>query len=67
LRAAAAEAELDVLEMTYFETPAISGHFLVRYLHWLPVRVLRAMDRAALRAAPRKLAHQLCMVARRRA
>jgi 2-polyprenyl-3-methyl-5-hydroxy-6-metoxy-1,4-benzoquinol methylase len=66
LRAAAAVAELDVLEMTYFETPAISGHFLVRYLHWLPVRVLRGADRLALRVAPRKLAHQLCMVVRRR-
>jgi len=66
LRAAAAEAELDVLEMIYFETPAISGHFLVRYLHWLPVRLLRDVDRAALRVAPRRLAHQLCMVLRRR-
>lgn len=65
LRAAARDAELDVAEMIYFETPAISGHFLVRFLHWLPLRVLRAADRAALRIAPRRLAHQLCMVLRR--
>jgi 2-polyprenyl-3-methyl-5-hydroxy-6-metoxy-1,4-benzoquinol methylase len=65
LRNAAAEAELDVLEMSYFETPAISGHFLVRYLHWLPVSLLRAGDRLALRVSGRKLAHQMCMVLRR--
>jgi len=64
LRAAAKEANLTVLEMIYFETPAISGHFLVRFLHWLPSAVLRAADRAALRIAPRKLAHQLCMILR---
>ncbi|HYI10639.1 MAG TPA: methyltransferase domain-containing protein [Thermoanaerobaculia bacterium] len=67
LREAAAEAELEVLEMRYFETPAISGHALVRYLHWLPLKLLRAADRAALRVAPRKLAHQLCLIARRSA
>lgn len=65
LRAAATEAGLEVLEMLYFETPAISGHALVRYLHWLPVKLLRAADRAALRIAPTKLAHQLCLVARK--
>jgi hypothetical protein len=53
--------------MIYFETPFISGHFLVRLVHrLLPVATLRALDRVALRVAPRKLAHQLCMVARRR-
>lgn len=62
LRTAAATAELDVLEMIYFETPAMSGHFLVRYLHWLPVQLLRAADRFALRFFKRSLAHQLCMV-----
>lgn len=67
LRAAAAEAGLDVLEMIYFETPAISGHVFVRFVHpWLPVAWLRAADRLLLRLAPRKLAHQLCMVLRRR-
>lgn len=67
LRAAAADAGLDVEEMIYFETPAISGHFRVRHLHWLPVTLLRGADRAALKLAPRTLAHQLCMVARKRA
>lgn len=66
LRTAAAEAGLDVEEMIYFETPAISGHFRVRHLHWLPVKVLRGADRIALKLAPRTLAHQLCMVVRRR-
>jgi 2-polyprenyl-3-methyl-5-hydroxy-6-metoxy-1,4-benzoquinol methylase len=66
LRDAAREAGLEVLEMIYFETPAISGHFLVRFLHRLvPLRLLRAADRRLLRYAPRKLAHQLCMVLRR--
>jgi 2-polyprenyl-3-methyl-5-hydroxy-6-metoxy-1,4-benzoquinol methylase len=65
LRVAAAEAGLAVEELLYFETPAISGHFLVRYLHWLPVGWLRAADRAALRIAPRRLAHQMAMVVRR--
>lgn len=65
LRAAAREAGLEVREMIYFETPAISGHFLVRYLHWLPLPLLRAADRLALRVAKRKLAHQLCMVLQR--
>jgi 2-polyprenyl-3-methyl-5-hydroxy-6-metoxy-1,4-benzoquinol methylase len=66
LRAAARQAGIDVVEMIYFETPFISGHFLVRYLHRvLPVAVLRALDRLALRVASRRLAHHLCMVARR--
>jgi len=66
LRDAAQEAELEVLEMIYFETPAISGHFLMRFFHRIvPLPLLRAADRALLRLAPRKLAHQLCMVLRR--
>ena len=66
LREAAKEAGLEVLEMIYFETPAISGHFLVRFLHRIvPLALLRAIDRALLRIAPRKLAHQLCMILRR--
>ncbi|MFZ2491707.1 MAG: methyltransferase domain-containing protein [Thermoanaerobaculia bacterium] len=64
LRDAAEAAGLDVLEMAYFETPWISGHFMFRYLHWLPVGVLRALDRLSLRVAPRALAHQLCAVLR---
>ncbi len=65
LRTAARSAGLEVLEMTYFETPAISGHFRVRHLHWMPLSLLRIADRIALKLAPRKLAHQLCMVVRR--
>jgi 2-polyprenyl-3-methyl-5-hydroxy-6-metoxy-1,4-benzoquinol methylase len=66
LRAAAREAGLEVAEMIYFETPFISGHFLVRFLHrLLPLAMLRALDGLALRVAPRKLAYQLCMVVRR--
>ncbi|HXG59026.1 MAG TPA: methyltransferase domain-containing protein [Thermoanaerobaculia bacterium] len=67
LRRAAAEAGLDVEEMIFFETPFISGHFGVRFVHGrAPVGMLRALDRAALRIAPRKLAHQICMIVRRR-
>jgi 2-polyprenyl-3-methyl-5-hydroxy-6-metoxy-1,4-benzoquinol methylase len=66
LRTAAAQAGLEVLEMIYFETPAISGHMFVRFLHRIvPRRILRAIDTRLLRVAPRKLAHQLCMILRR--
>ena len=66
LRTAATEAGLEVLEMIYFETPAISGHVFVRFLHRIvPLPLLRAADRVLLRVAPRTLAHQLCMVLRR--
>ena len=68
LRDAAAEAGLEVEEAFYFETPFISGHVLMRYVHGvLPLRVLQALDRMALKLAPRTLAHQLCVVLRRRA
>jgi 2-polyprenyl-3-methyl-5-hydroxy-6-metoxy-1,4-benzoquinol methylase len=67
LREAAETAGLDVAEAIYFETPWISGHFLVRYIHGLvPSRFLRLLDRGALAIAPRKLAHQLCLILRRR-
>lgn len=66
LRDAARDAGLDVEEVIYFETPWISGHMMVRYLHHvLPVTLLRHLDRLALAIAPRKLAHQLCVVLRR--
>lgn len=66
LRHAAREAGLEVVEFVYFETPWISGHFLFRFLHHLvPLALLKLGDRIALRVAPRKLAHQLCLVARR--
>lgn len=68
LRAAAGAAGLEVAETLYFETPFISGHFFVRFLHRaLPLAALQALDRGALKTAPRKLAHQLCVVLRRRA
>ena len=66
LRSAAGEAGLQVVETIYFETPFISGHAMVRYLHrLLPVWLLRRLDQVAMRAAPRRLAHQICLVMRR--
>ena len=66
LRDAAREAGLEVAEVRYFESPWISGHILVRFVHpWLAASILRALDRAALRILPRRLAHQLCVVLRR--
>ncbi|MEA2570931.1 MAG: hypothetical protein QOI24_2932 [Acidobacteriota bacterium] len=63
MRKAAGEAGLVVREVVYFETPFISGHAFVRFVHGItPVGVLRALDRAALRVAPRKLAHQLLVL-----
>lgn len=68
LRDAAAETGLEVAEVLWFETPFISGHFLMRFAHGIvPLGVLRALDRAALKVAPRRLAHQLCVVLRRTA
>jgi len=66
LRSAAESADLEVLEVIYFESPWISGHFLFRFLHGVvPLPMLRLCDRLTLRLAPRRLAHQLCLVARR--
>lgn len=68
LRAAARDAGLDTMEVKYFESPWISGHVFIRFVHpLLPVAMLRALDRIALRVAPRTLAHQLCVVLRRQA
>src|SRR5438477_2173058 len=68
LRKAAKEAKLDVVELIYFESPWVSGHFLFRFIHpVVPAALLRAADRATLRIAPRKLAHQICMILRREA
>jgi 2-polyprenyl-3-methyl-5-hydroxy-6-metoxy-1,4-benzoquinol methylase len=68
LRAAAREAGLDVERIFYFESPWISGHVLFRFLHpFLPAGLLRALDRMALKIAPRKLAHQLGAVLRKSA
>ena len=49
----------------YFETPFISGHLKVRYLHsFVPVGVLGSFDRLTLRlpGVPRRLAHQLMVI-----
>jgi len=49
----------------FFESPFVSGHLKLRYLHRLvPLRLLRSLDRLAL-ASPmaRYLAHQLMIVA----
>jgi 2-polyprenyl-6-hydroxyphenyl methylase/3-demethylubiquinone-9 3-methyltransferase len=49
-------------ELNYFETPFISGHMKVRYLHgFVPVKMLRLLDTTLL-AAPlvaKRLSHQL--------
>lgn len=67
LRAEAEAAGMQVTETHYFETPIISGHMLVRFIHRAtPMTVLSALDRLLLRLAPRRTAHQLCMVMRRR-
>lgn len=54
--------------LKYFETPFISGHYKLRYLHrFLPLPILKALDRGALSIPllARKLAHQMMIVARR--
>jgi 2-polyprenyl-3-methyl-5-hydroxy-6-metoxy-1,4-benzoquinol methylase len=56
------DAGLRNISVEYFETPWISGHVKIRYLHsWMPVAVLRALDRLMLRfpLAGRHLAHHL--------
>jgi len=66
LRNAAGEAGLEVAEVSWYETPWISGHFFFRFIHpFVPVGTLRALDRLTLRIAPRKFAHQLCIILRR--
>jgi 2-polyprenyl-3-methyl-5-hydroxy-6-metoxy-1,4-benzoquinol methylase len=58
------EGLVDV-QFRYFETPFISGHLKVRYLHRLvPIGLLRSLDRLVL-AIPglsRALAHQLLVI-----
>jgi 2-polyprenyl-3-methyl-5-hydroxy-6-metoxy-1,4-benzoquinol methylase len=58
---------LENIQNCFFESPLISGHLKLRYLHQIiPLGLLRAFDRAAL-ASPlaRYLAHQLMIVAER--
>jgi SAM-dependent methyltransferase len=60
----AREARLRVISLAYFESPWISGHMKVRYLHRLcPVSWLRAADRLTLAMAGRRLGRHLCLLA----
>jgi SAM-dependent methyltransferase len=62
VQAGFAEAHVD-----YFETPWISGHMKLRYLHdWMPVSILRRLDRLSLRVplAGARVAHQLIVIGR---
>lgn len=56
------------IEASLFESPLISGHMKLRYLHdVVPVGVLRALDKLVLRVGGlgHKLAHQLMVTATR--
>jgi SAM-dependent methyltransferase len=65
LASAARGAGLELLDLIHFETPWISGHFLFRFLHRVvPLSMLQRADRLTLEVAPRRFAHQLCLVAR---
>jgi 2-polyprenyl-3-methyl-5-hydroxy-6-metoxy-1,4-benzoquinol methylase len=61
------QAGLQDVGVRFFESPAISGHMKVRYLHrLLPAPVLHALDRAVL-CVPwlrRKLSHQVLVSGR---
>jgi SAM-dependent methyltransferase len=60
-------AGLSKIEVRFFESPMISGHMKVRYLHGIvPARLLRAADRtlAALPWLGRRLTHQLMVSGR---
>jgi 2-polyprenyl-3-methyl-5-hydroxy-6-metoxy-1,4-benzoquinol methylase len=59
-------ADLEIIESSFFESPFITGHLKIRYLHQLiPVSLLRLLDRLVL-ALPfgRYLALQLMIVAK---
>jgi 2-polyprenyl-3-methyl-5-hydroxy-6-metoxy-1,4-benzoquinol methylase len=60
-----AQAGFAHVEVQYFETPWISGHMKVRYLHEiLPLSALRWLDRLMLKLPllKRRFAHQLMVV-----
>jgi 2-polyprenyl-6-hydroxyphenyl methylase/3-demethylubiquinone-9 3-methyltransferase len=66
LREIAVAAGLQNVEVVWFESPWITGHMKVRYLHGrLPVRFLRWMDRLAIRlpGLGRRLSYQLMLKA----
>jgi 2-polyprenyl-3-methyl-5-hydroxy-6-metoxy-1,4-benzoquinol methylase len=56
----------EVIKSSFFETPFVSGHLKLRYLHPLiPLSMLRSLDRLALATpAAHYLAHQLLIVAK---
>lgn len=58
-------AGLADIRARYFETPWISGHLKLRYLHrWVPTQLLRWLDNLTLRIPliGERLAHQLMVV-----
>lgn len=63
-----AAAGLPRSRVEFFETPWISGHMKIRYLHpAAPVRLLRSLDRLTLRipVLGKRLAHQMMVVGER--
>lgn len=55
-------------ELRFFETPWISGHYKVRFLHRvLPEAILRGLDHAvlAIPALARRFSHQMMVIAQR--
>ncbi len=66
LRQFVESAGLQVADSFFFESPWISGHMKVRYLHaFLPQAALELADKLTLRLVGRALGHQLAVVARR--
>ena len=58
-------AGLRKVRVSHFETPWISGHMKLRYLHpWVPVALLRRLDGATLSVPGigKRLAHQLLVM-----
>ncbi len=58
---------LAIVQKSFFESPFISGHLKIRYLHQLlPVSLLSSLDRLALASSlARYLAHQIMIVGKR--
>lgn len=59
-------AGFQYIEIRYFETPFISGHMKMRYIHnILPSSIFRALDRLTLATLLRRpMAHQLMIIGR---
>lgn len=65
LRDAFKAAGLVDIQVTYMESPWISGHMKIRYLHrWIPVGLLRLADRMTLSVPGlrRWMAHQILLI-----